>query len=134
VVSDLDDGTSPVEDLPDAGKSGVIDVVNDADGKPVAGADEDEEEPFSRTGWAPKFASFGGDLLESENMLDHATWVEGKLSDSLFGGKSFLSYAKTRRFVSSHAPQTGITTQPSSFSPVWLHGLLPSSAGALDGW
>ena len=130
----MDDGTGPVEDLPEAGKSGVIDAVKDADGKPVAGADQDEEEPFSRTGWAPKFGSFGGDLLESENMLDHSTWVEGKLPDSLFGGKSFPSYAKIRRLAVSHAAQTGITTQPSSFSPVWLHGLLPSSAEALGGW
>lgn len=88
IVSDIDDGTGPDEDLPEAGKGGVIDVAKDAEGNAVAEADpEAKEKLYSRTGWAPKFGAIGDKLAEGESLLDHATWVEGKLPDSLYGGK-----------------------------------------------
>lgn len=88
IVSDVDDGTGPDEDLPEVSKAGVIDVAKDADGKPMADADPGAKEaPFSRTGWAPRFGALGGKIAESESLLDHVTWVEGKLPDSLYGGK-----------------------------------------------
>lgn len=88
IVSDIDDGTGPDEDLPEIGKAGVIDVATDADGNRVAEADPGAKElPFSRTGWAPKFGAIGDKLAEGESLLDHATWMEGKLPDKLYGGR-----------------------------------------------
>lgn len=68
------------------GKSGVIDVAKDAEGNAVKDADpEAKDPPFSRTGWAPKFGAIGEKLAEGESLLDHATWIEGKLPDTLYG-------------------------------------------------
>lgn len=46
----------------------------------------DTEVPYSRTGWAPQFG-WGDDTMESESLLDHATWLEGRLPDTLYGGR-----------------------------------------------
>jgi hypothetical protein len=88
VITDVDDGTGPDEDLPEVGKGGVLDVATDADGKPVAdGADpQSSEAPYSRTGWAPQLGWPKDSAMGSESLLDHATWVEGKLPDKFFGG------------------------------------------------
>ena len=66
----------------------MLDVATDADGKRLAdGADpEAKQAEFSRTGWAPKLGWPPGSALEGESLLDHATWVEGKLPDTLYGG------------------------------------------------
>lgn len=84
----MDDGTGPDEELPDATNEGVLELAKDADGKPIADADpEATEVPFARTGWAPKFGAIGDKIMDSESLLDHTTWVEGKIPDSLYGGK-----------------------------------------------
>ncbi|PHH90809.1 hypothetical protein CDD83_2608 [Cordyceps sp. RAO-2017] len=87
IITDQDDGTGPDEDLPEPSKAGVLDVAVDADGKRLAdGTDPDEEEaPFSRTGWAPRMGWPINSSMEDESLLDHATWVEGKLPDHLYG-------------------------------------------------
>ncbi|PNY28037.1 Uncharacterized protein TCAP_02038 [Tolypocladium capitatum] len=87
IVTDQDDGSGPVEDLPEPSKAGVLDVATDADGKRLAhGTDpEAKEAPFSRTGWAPKIGWPSGDAMEGESLLDHATWIEGRLPDTLYG-------------------------------------------------
>ncbi|KND94987.1 Uncharacterized protein PYUK71.03c [Tolypocladium ophioglossoides CBS 100239] len=87
IATDRDDGTGPDEELPEPSKAGVLDVATDADGKRLAhGTDpEAKEAPFSRTGWAPKIGWPGGSAMEGESLLDHATWIEGKLPDSLYG-------------------------------------------------
>ncbi|KAF4464668.1 hypothetical protein FALBO_8500 [Fusarium albosuccineum] len=87
IITDVDDGTGPVEDLPEPSKEGVLDVARDKDGKPLAdGVDPGSEEaPYSRTGWAPRLGWPSDDLLEQESLLDHGTWVEGKLPDTLYG-------------------------------------------------
>ncbi|RDA89729.1 hypothetical protein CP533_6852 [Ophiocordyceps camponoti-saundersi (nom. inval.)] len=87
IITDQDDGTGPDEDLPEPSKSGVLDVATDADGKPLPdGADPlAAEEPYSRTGWAPKTGWPASEAEEGDSLLDHTTWVEGKLPDSLYG-------------------------------------------------
>ncbi|KAH7170581.1 C2 domain-containing protein [Dactylonectria macrodidyma] len=87
IITDVDDGTGPVEDLPEPSKDGVLDVARDEDGKPLADGEDPggEEAPYSRTGWAPKLGWPTDDALEQESLLDHATWVEGQLPDSLYG-------------------------------------------------
>ncbi|ATY60831.1 membrane bound C2 domain-containing [Cordyceps militaris] len=87
VATDMDDGTGPVEDLPEASKAGVLDVARDASGKPIGdGADPGAKEPpYMRTGWAPKMGWPSEKTSESESLLDHSTWLEGRLPDSLYG-------------------------------------------------
>ncbi|KAM3463113.1 hypothetical protein MY5147_000881 [Beauveria neobassiana] len=87
VVTDIDDGTGPVEDLPEPSKQGVLDVARDADGKPIGdGTDPGAKEPpYLRTGWAPKMGWPSEQTFESESLLDHATWLESRLPDSLYG-------------------------------------------------
>jgi len=63
-----------------------------ADGKTVESnghALEDENAHWvERTGWAPRFGQGSITELEgTENMLDHQTFLEGKLDDKFFGGK-----------------------------------------------
>lgn len=88
IVTDVDDGTGKVEDLPEPSKAGVLDVAKDAAGnKDLTGLDpQAKEPPYSRTGWAPKFG-WGGGAGEAESLLDHASWLEGHLPDSLYGGR-----------------------------------------------
>lgn len=89
MVTDVDDGTGPDEDLPEPSKEGVLDVARDAQGKPLAdGADpEAKEAPYSRTGWAPKVGWADPNINQGESLLDHATWLEGRIPDALYGGK-----------------------------------------------
>ncbi|KAG6044270.1 hypothetical protein E4U17_000623 [Claviceps sp. LM77 group G4] len=86
IITDVDDGTGPDEELPEPSKAGVLDPAQTADGsKDVTGMDPgDTEAPYSRTGWAPQFG-WGDDTMESESLLDHATWIEGRLPDTLYG-------------------------------------------------
>ncbi|KAG6009542.1 hypothetical protein E4U21_002178 [Claviceps maximensis] len=86
IITDLDDGTAPDEELPEPSKAGVLDVAQTAaGGKDLTGMDpQDAEVPYSRTGWAPQFG-WGDDAVESESLLDHETWLEGQLPHSLYG-------------------------------------------------
>ncbi|PHH71335.1 hypothetical protein CDD80_5354 [Ophiocordyceps camponoti-rufipedis] len=87
IITDQDDGAGPDEDLPEPSKAGVLDVATTGDGKQiVAGADPlAAEEPFSRTGWSPQMGWPDSSALEGDSLLDHGTWVEGKLPDTLYG-------------------------------------------------
>ncbi|KAF4123506.1 Ca2+-dependent lipid-binding protein, contains C2 domain [Geosmithia morbida] len=86
IVSDIDDGTGPDEELPEAGKGGAIDIANGSVGRPLGDGDpEAKEEPFSRTGWAPMFGPLGDKDEEFQSLLEHATWLEGKLPDQFYG-------------------------------------------------
>ncbi|KAK2592889.1 Tricalbin-2 [Conoideocrella luteorostrata] len=86
IITDVDDGTGPDEELPEASKAGVLDVAQTADGgKDLTGMDPGATEaPYSRTGWAPKFG-WGSGAMEAESLLDHTTWLEGHLPHSLYG-------------------------------------------------
>jgi hypothetical protein len=75
-----------------------LDVARDEQGKPLAdGVDPEAEEiPYSRTGWSPRMGWPVDDATEQDSLLDHATWVEGKLPDTLYGGTFKLTkYAHT---------------------------------------
>ncbi|QUC19670.1 uncharacterized protein UV8b_03911 [Ustilaginoidea virens] len=86
IITDVDDGNGPDEELPEPSKAGVLDVATTADGsKDLTGMDPvAHEAPYSRTGWAPKFG-WGGGAIEEESLLDHATWLEGHLPHTLYG-------------------------------------------------
>ncbi|KAI9166928.1 hypothetical protein HJFPF1_03043 [Paramyrothecium foliicola] len=85
IATDVDDGTGPDEDLPEPTTQGAIAAEKDDNGA-VDSQDPDAKPlPYSRAGWSPKFAQPFESTLESESLLDHATWVEGKLPDTLYG-------------------------------------------------
>ena len=82
-----DDGAPPEYDLPPPSKAGAIarsDTTASKSSKAVNGkAPEDEE--WGRMGWAPRFGM--PKLPDDEgNMLDHQTWLEGRIDDKFFGG------------------------------------------------
>ena len=64
--------------------------TTDADGKAAANGGVPEDQRFTKTGWAPRFGS--GETEEEKQdtrtLLDHQTFLEGKLDESLFGGKA----------------------------------------------
>lgn len=66
-------------------------MEKDAEGKPIPDDKATAENGFvmgtETTGWAPKFGWPSGDVQEGASMLDHATWLEGRLPDKLYGGK-----------------------------------------------
>ena len=46
----------------------------------------DEDSEWARVGWAPRFGMPGSENQEEEaSLLDHQTWLEGKLEDKFFG-------------------------------------------------
>jgi hypothetical protein len=58
---------------------------------------EDEKRWIERAGWKPRFGNGSThDSIEGESMLDHQTWVEGKLEDKFYGGKSSSTQQLTR--------------------------------------
>ena len=89
VVTDVGgDDSGPTADLPPPSKDGVVEVTKDAEGNIVedgAGPGGDTEKPFERTGWAPQFGSPNEKSQDAESLLDHSTWLEGKIPDSLYG-------------------------------------------------
>lgn len=97
IITDVDDGTGPDEDLPEPSKDGVLDVARDEQGKPLAdGVDpEGDEVPYSRTGWAPRLGWPEDDATAQESLLDHETWVESQLPDTLYGGR--CTHARNKR-------------------------------------
>ena len=121
MVTDVDDGTGPDEDLPEPSKEGVLDVARDAQGKPLTdGADpEAKEAPYSRTGWAPKVGWADPSINQSESLLDHATWLEGRIPDSLYGGEYTTPRCAdfVEKWLCSQDLQTGTTTLVSSSLP-----------------
>ena len=115
MVTDVDDGTGPDEILPEASTAGALDIAKDADGNKLTGSDPGAQEaPYSRTGWAPKFG-LGDSTLKSESLLDHSTWLEGRLPDNLYGGMQNFFWESQlvtrRRHVANMAAQIGITTR-----------------------
>jgi Ca2+-dependent lipid-binding protein len=85
IVTDKDDG-APVADLPAPSMAGAMEAAKDAQGKPIEGQDpEDEEKPYTKTGWAPQIGWPKEGIHEAESLLDHTTFLESKLPDTLYG-------------------------------------------------
>lgn len=98
IATDIDDGAPAAYDLPEPTTAGALAPTappKDKSGQPitngVSGAftDDDEEARWiERAGWAPRFGDGKkGDEGEGESLLDHQTWVEGRLEDKFYGGK-----------------------------------------------
>ncbi|GKT83557.1 C2 domain-containing protein [Colletotrichum tofieldiae] len=88
IVTDVADSSAPVADLPSPTKEGVIELAKDKDGKPIKTGEDpegNEEEPYTRTGWAPQFGWPADDVHEGASLLDHSTWLESNLPDKFYG-------------------------------------------------
>ncbi|EHY57241.1 Tricalbin-1 [Exophiala dermatitidis] len=87
IATDLDDG-NPEYDLPPPEPLAVAEASK-ADGdtaKGPNGAPPEEEEDWTKVGWAPRFGS--GETEEDRdggNLLDHQTLLEGKLDEKFYG-------------------------------------------------
>jgi hypothetical protein len=99
LVTDEDDGKPGAYDLPEATTAGALAApppVKDKNGKPLTNgtngvlSQDDNEHWVETVGWAPRFGN--GEVKGEEeevSLLDHETWVEGKLADKFFGGKNY---------------------------------------------
>lgn len=80
-----DDGTGTKYDLPAPTKAG-----SEAPATPTAakanGQAPEEEARWARVGWAPQFGLPGHMDEDEGTMLDHQTWLEGRLEDKFYGG------------------------------------------------
>lgn len=95
IATDIDDGLPPAYNLPPPSTSGAIaptGPLKDSNGKTVANGTaghlepEDYERWVERTGWAPRFGNGdSSESMEGESLMDHQTWIEGKLDDKFFG-------------------------------------------------
>ena len=86
LVSDKDDGQTAGYDLPPPSKDGVVAARSSspsgANGRP--GTAPGENDVYEKTGWAPRFGMPTSDE-DGATLLDHQTWLEGKLDDKFFG-------------------------------------------------
>ncbi|SMR43530.1 unnamed protein product [Zymoseptoria tritici ST99CH_3D1] len=85
LATDADDGPDAGYDLPPPSKKGAIsDAAKPEDDKDTAHAAQQEGEDWAKVGWAPRFGN-PSDKDEGGTMLDHQTFLEGKLDDKFFG-------------------------------------------------
>ncbi|KAI9784218.1 MAG: hypothetical protein M1816_001040 [Peltula sp. TS41687] len=84
VVTDLDDGTGNIYNLPPPDKGGALAVTFERmpNGEIKA---EDDNDRWEQTGWAPQFGFGITKDTDGETALDHQTWLEGRLDDKYFG-------------------------------------------------
>jgi len=79
LATDRDDGPDAGYDLPTPTKDGVITAPV---AEVAAEAKKEEEEEYAKVGFAPRF---GNPTVEEGTLLDHQDFLEGKLSEKLFG-------------------------------------------------
>ncbi|RAL62394.1 hypothetical protein DID88_004960 [Monilinia fructigena] len=92
VATDIDDGSPGAYDLPPPSTAGAL-AAPAKDGKqseqPAANGYVDDDEDarwIERAGWAPRFGTGdSGESIEGESLLDHQTWIEGKIEDKFYG-------------------------------------------------
>jgi hypothetical protein len=94
IATDIDDGSPGAYDLPTPTTAGALAAPvkgSKQSEQPVANGyiDDDEDARWiERAGWAPRFGSGdSGESMEGESLLDHQTWMEGKIEDKFYGGR-----------------------------------------------
>lgn len=85
LVTDQDDGSKPQYDLPEPTKGGVLEAPKDAEAAEAEDAAGEGAQMGPMTGWSPQFGWPVESVMEGESLLDHQTFLEGKLSDKYFG-------------------------------------------------
>ncbi|KAH7121139.1 C2 domain-containing protein [Dendryphion nanum] len=88
LVSDADGSVGTKYDLPPPSKAGAVQPPSSPTSTKENGKlpELDEDARWERVGWAPRFGMPGSEEEQDEgSMLDHQTWLEGKLEDKFFG-------------------------------------------------
>lgn len=131
IVTDMDGGAKADVELPSPSKDGAVQVAKSEGGKTLANgkaAEEEEEEDWGKTGWAPRFGWPNESAHEGESMLDHTTWAESQLPEKFFGGmvpNPLHWLSRAGRLIQR---KIGTTMRPSSHSPVSRRGWWPCLA------
>ncbi|RKF78728.1 Uncharacterized protein PYUK71.03c [Golovinomyces cichoracearum] len=93
ITTDIDDDT-PISDLPPSMSAGALPTTGTSKdenrdqliNKSILDAQlEDDARWIERAGWAPRFGNPTSSSIKEGNLLDHQTWVEGRLNDKLYG-------------------------------------------------
>jgi hypothetical protein len=90
IATDLNDGPDQYN-LPPPSKEGAVPLPKDGDGQPTSAngvPPEQERWARDRVGWEPRFGT-GETAEEKEDtgtLLDHQTFLEGKLDEKFYGG------------------------------------------------
>ncbi|KAL9115869.1 MAG: hypothetical protein Q9227_000237 [Pyrenula ochraceoflavens] len=87
IATDLDDGTPDQYDLPPPSKEGAVDTASITGSTKQANGTITEDERWARhrVGWAPRFGNGDPKDDEGDTLLEHQTFLEGKLDDKFFG-------------------------------------------------
>lgn len=85
IATDIDDGSKPEYDLPPPSKAGVVEKETNGHAETKEDSEENEEVMGPKTGWAPQFGWPTETMGEAQSLLDHSTWLEGHLPDTLYG-------------------------------------------------
>ena len=74
---------------PSEALAAAVEPTDKTNGKIITNGVPPEDARWKKTGWTPRFGS--GETAEeredTRTLLDHQTFLEGKLDESLFGGK-----------------------------------------------
>lgn len=65
--------------------------VTDSTKQPNGVLSDDDRWARDRVGWAPRFGTGDPKDDEGETLLDHQTFLESKIDDKFFGGKTTLA-------------------------------------------
>lgn len=65
-------------------------MTGGSDGQPTINGQPADGGPEMgpQTGWSPRFGWPVESVMEGESLLDHQTWLEGKMPDKYYGGES----------------------------------------------
>ncbi|ERT02180.1 hypothetical protein HMPREF1624_00478 [Sporothrix schenckii ATCC 58251] len=88
IATDIDDGSAAQYDLPSPTKAGAITAPPAGDEKAAgngAAAPGETEMGPETTGWAPRFGWPVESIRDAPSLLEHSTWLEGRLPANLYG-------------------------------------------------
>lgn len=92
-VCKKDDGTGPDYDLPAPTAAGAVGGTASRPESMIAPSlNEDHRWARDRTGWAPRFGQGDEKDNEGPTLLDHQTWIESKLDNKWYGGKTHIDF------------------------------------------
>ncbi|KAJ5201479.1 Tricalbin [Penicillium cinerascens] len=86
VITDQDDGKADYDLPPPRSANALLaEEANANGGKGAPHVEEDLRWARDRTGWAPKFVTEKTEVDDEGTLLDHQTFLEGRLPDKFFG-------------------------------------------------
>ncbi|KAH9902320.1 tricalbin [Xylariomycetidae sp. FL2044] len=87
IATDVDDGSKAADYLPSPSKAGVVEMAKDKDGNVISDGNtpEQEQDLAAQVGWTQRYGWPTESVLSGDSLLDHSTWLEDKLPDTLYG-------------------------------------------------